>query len=444
MILSAGLSPAWQQILVFDKLRWGEVNRAREAAWCGSGKVLNAGLAVHRLGGPSLTLAPLGGLPLGEIDREFAQLGVPRRWIETQAATRVCTTILDRATGRITELVENGRPLSESEYRAFLAAYAEEAARAEVVVLIGSLPGGAPDSLYRDLVACTHCPLVLDFRGEGLLSVLDLKPYVIKPNREELGQTVGRSLDDDADMLAAMRELNRLGAQWVVVTHGSHDVWVSSTEHAYRLVPPRIAEVVNPIGCGDCLAAGIAWATRRGDSIIDAVRFGIGRRAIIWESSCQAGWSGRKWQNWRARWRFSRNDAMSHESTARRATFDLFGFGGPAAGLADECGKFLLAVDRDSLPLVHLVEGIRRHRAKQGQLFVLLAGLLFKQAESGPHDLAGTGKPPRCHQFVDELVVVVGQINISRRHFCIPQDPTLLIAYQDLAKIANTPMCGRV
>ena len=115
LILSAGLTPAWQQILVFDQVRWGEVNRAREVAWCGSGKVLNAGMAVHRLGGPSLTLAPLGGSPLVEIDREFADLGVPRRWIETRAATRVCTTILDRATGRITELVENGRPLNEDE-----------------------------------------------------------------------------------------------------------------------------------------------------------------------------------------------------------------------------------------------------------------------------------------------------------------------------------------
>ena len=276
MILSAGLTPAWQQILVFDQVRWGEVNRAREAAWCSSGKVLNAGIAVHRLGGQSLTLAPLGGAPLAEIDRELARLGVPRRWIETRAATRICTTILDRASGRITELVENGRPLNASEFSAFLAAYAEEAGRAEVVVLIGSLPGEAPLGLYRDLTACTPCPMVLDFRGEGLLSVLDWKPYVVKPNREELGQTLGRVLDDDADLLAAMRHLNRLGAQWVVVTQGAQAVWVSSTEQAYRLVPPHIAEVVNPIGCGDSLAAGIAWATQRGDGIVDAVRIGIG------------------------------------------------------------------------------------------------------------------------------------------------------------------------
>jgi 1-phosphofructokinase family hexose kinase len=278
-ILSAGLSPAWQQILVFDRLCPGEVNRASEAVWCASGKVLNAAVAAHHLGGPSLTLAPLGGPPLLEIEREFAEMGVPRRWIKTEAATRVCTTLLDRATGQITELVENGRPLSDGELRAYRDTYIEVAARAEVVVLIGSLPAGAPVSYYRELVAATHCPIILDFRGEGLLSVLDLKPYVVKPNREELGQTFGRSLDDDAALLDAMRELNRRGAQWVVVTEGAKAVWVSSIEHVYRLVPPRIDEVVNPIGCGDSLAAGIAWATRRGDGIIDAVRFGIGAAA---------------------------------------------------------------------------------------------------------------------------------------------------------------------
>ena len=118
--------------------------------------------------------------------------------------------------------------------------------------------------------------MVLDFRGEGLLSVLDLKPYVVKPNREELGQTLGRSLDDDADLLAAMRRVE--SARGAV---GGRDARGPSRlgqlgGACYRLAPPRIAEVVNPIGCGDCLAAGIAWASRRGDSIVDAVRFGIG------------------------------------------------------------------------------------------------------------------------------------------------------------------------
>ena len=275
MILSAGLTPAWQQILQFDAFHPGQVNRARQAVWCASGKVFNAGLAVHHLGAPSLTLATVGGSPRVEIEREFDALGLAYRWVVTESATRVCTTILDRARGTMTELVENGRPLRPEELEAFRDAYAEEAARADVAVVIGSLPAGTPTSFYRELVERTPCPAVLDFRGEGLLAALDLEPLVVKPNREELAQTVGQTLGSDDELVSAMRGLNQRGARWVVITQGSDPVWVTSRTETYRLDPPAVDSVVNPIGCGDAMAATIAWATREGRPVVEAVRLAV-------------------------------------------------------------------------------------------------------------------------------------------------------------------------
>lgn len=275
MILSAGLTPAWQQILVFDSFCYGQVNRASEALWCSSGKVFNAGIAAHHLGGPSLTLSPIGGPPAAQIEAEFEALGVPYRWVPTAAATRVCTTILDQSTGTMTELVENGRPMSDRELERFQQAYREESANADVVVLIGSLPAGTRDSYYRELLQETTCPAVLDFRQHGLLSVLDLEPYVVKPNREELELTVGHSLEDDDDLISAMRTLNDRGAQWVVITDGPNAVWLASRDRVYRLQPPEVCKVVNPIASGDAMAATIAWAIRAGRPITDAVRLGI-------------------------------------------------------------------------------------------------------------------------------------------------------------------------
>jgi 1-phosphofructokinase family hexose kinase len=279
VILCAGLTPAWQQILVFDGFRYGEVNRASEAHWCASGKVFNAGIAAHTLGGPSLTLAPVGGPAMEQIAGEFRQLGVPHRWIKTAASTRVCTTILDRRDGTMTELVEEGRPLTAAEQAEFLDAYAEEAARSSAAVIIGSLPRSVPETFYRALLERTPCPAVLDFRGPGLLDVLDLEPYVIKPNREELARTVGRPLDNDSALVDAMRSLNGRGASWVVVTQGDGPVWMTSSTQTFRLHPARVEPVVNPIGSGDALAATIAWATGAGHSAVDAVRLGLGAAA---------------------------------------------------------------------------------------------------------------------------------------------------------------------
>lgn len=279
MILSAGLTPAWQQIMIFDAFRYGEVNRASEVHWYAQGKVLNAGIAVHHLGGPSLTLATVGGPPLAQIDREFSELGIPHRWVVTESATRVCTTILDRTTGVMTELVENGKTLRPEELNEFRRAYAEEAANASVAIIAGSLPMGTPNSFYRELVERTPCPVVLDFRGEGLMTTLDLRPLVVKPNREELAQTVGQPLEDDRQLVDAMRSLNRRGAQWVVITQGTGPVWLTSASKTYRLHSLRVDEVVNPIGSGDSMAAGIAWAVRAGRDVVDAVKIGIAAAA---------------------------------------------------------------------------------------------------------------------------------------------------------------------
>ncbi len=277
MILSAGLTPAWQQILVFDAFRYGEVNRAAEVHWCASGKVFNAGIGVHHLGAKSLTLATAGGPLLVLIRAEMGSLGVPLDVVETECSTRVCTTILDRATGTMTELVENGRPVTDSELDRYAARFAETVAKAEALILIGTLPHGTPSSYYRRLLCRASCPSVLDFRGEGLLGVLDLQPTVVKPNREELAQTVGRQLGTDDALLDAMRSLNALGAHWVLVTDGPRAVWLTSRAETYRFHPPAVlrSELVNPIGCGDSMAAAVAWALCQGLPMPEAVRLGI-------------------------------------------------------------------------------------------------------------------------------------------------------------------------
>jgi 1-phosphofructokinase family hexose kinase len=279
VIVAAGLSPAWQQILVFDEFVSGEVNRAREAYWCGSGKVLNAGLAISQLGADCCTLSPLGGAAREAIAAEFRSLGAPLRTIACREGTRVCTTILDQATSTTTELVENARPLSADEVAAYTAAFAEEAAQAKIVVLTGSLPAGVASSFYRELLDRTPGQAVLDVRGPELIAALTHRPLVVKPNREELGKTVGRELRGETDLVAAMRQLNDAGAQWVVVTAGKDAVLVTSIERAYRLIPPRVETVVNPIGCGDALAAGTAVAIERGADVIDAVRYGMAAAA---------------------------------------------------------------------------------------------------------------------------------------------------------------------
>ena len=90
MILAAGLTPAWQQILAFRRFIPGEVNRAHTAAWCASGKVLNVGCALHHLGAASKSLCLVGGTSGEQVRADFEKLGVPVRIVYKASQKNGC------------------------------------------------------------------------------------------------------------------------------------------------------------------------------------------------------------------------------------------------------------------------------------------------------------------------------------------------------------------
>lgn len=273
MIFAAGLSPAWQQILQFDELQIGEVNRARDTTWCASGKVINVAIAAKSLGEQTSLLSVIGGLTGDAIAAEIESYGILTDWIYTDQPTRVCTTILEQ-NGVTTELVENTALVPESVLDEFIEKFRIHSQVAEVTVLTGSIPANAPSDYYARLIRNLPGRFLLDIRGEGLLQCLPLSPFMVKPNLVELQQTVGAPLYDEAALLDAMRSLNRMGAQWVIVSHGAESLFATSLEAAWRFRPPQI-EVVNPIGCGDCLAAGIAYGIAQSQSVKGSIITGI-------------------------------------------------------------------------------------------------------------------------------------------------------------------------
>lgn len=273
MIFAAGLSPAWQQILQFEQLQRGEVNRANEAHWCASGKVINVGIAAKALGARVSLLTTIGGLTGQAIAEELESLEILTDWVHVEQSTRVCTTILE-VDGTTTELVGNTGSISDTALDEFIEKFRIHSQVADVSVLTGSIPANAGNEYYANLIRHLPGRFILDIRGEGLIQTLPYCPFLVKPNREELEQTVGSKLNTSEEILDAMQTLNGWGAQWVVVSNGPENLLLTSREEAWSFTPPKV-QVVNPIGCGDCLAAGIAVAVSEGKSIPEAVIIGI-------------------------------------------------------------------------------------------------------------------------------------------------------------------------
>src|SRR5262249_16315604 len=104
---------------------------------------------------------------------------------------------------------------------------------------------------------------------------LPTRPALVKPNREELAMTIGRPPNDERETISAAQELIDRGAQAVLVSQGKSPALLVTAAKVWRIVPAPVEHVVNPIGCGDCLAAGTAWGLAQGRSIVESVQLGM-------------------------------------------------------------------------------------------------------------------------------------------------------------------------
>jgi tagatose 6-phosphate kinase len=275
MILCIGPTPAAQRVMRFRKLTLDAVNRAVTTLDGAAGKSVNVAKVLKALGEQPVATGFLGG-DRGEQLRSLLEAqGIEHDFVSVTARTRQCVTVIDESDGRVTELVEESRPVEPADYDKLMVVIHRRINQARAVVMSGTLPHGGPASLYLQCVRAAHEAGVLsvvDAQGAALLEALAGGPGVVKPNRAELAATAGRTLEDEAAVASAMRDLCERGAQRVVVTAGKAPALALDGNQFWRITPPGIA-AVNPIGSGDAFAAGLVWRLLRGDDLGEACRW---------------------------------------------------------------------------------------------------------------------------------------------------------------------------
>jgi len=277
VILCLGTTPVMQRTMVFDRLRLDAVNRAAEVYETASGKSLNVARVLHALGDDCIAKGFVGGDSGKFIREDLDRAGVPHDLVTVAAKTRTCVTILDRATGETTELVEESKEVEKPAWGKLRGRVAGLLPRAKVMVLSGSLTPNAPQDFYGFCVnRATECAVntIVDAAGEPLRRALPARPFVVKPNRAELAKTLDEPIESDAALRDAVKRLVALGPAWCVVTQGKDGAVVSDGQSFWRVRSPKV-EAINPIGSGDSLAAGLASALSRGQRLPDAAKLGV-------------------------------------------------------------------------------------------------------------------------------------------------------------------------
>ncbi|MDR2849106.1 MAG: PfkB family carbohydrate kinase [Verrucomicrobiota bacterium] len=278
-VLCLGLTPVLQRTLVFDRLEIDEVNRAKQVVESAAGKALNTARALVTLGTPAETAGFNGGETGRKVSAYLKAYGVEARTLTPMnAPTRICSTLIDRAAGSVTELVEEAPAPGRAAVARFVRDNQKRTAGASMLVISGTLPPFAGDEFYVPFVqaaAAVGVPVVIDSHRAALINVLFERPLLAKLNVRELETTLGEPFRSEKQILRGMRDVQCLGARNVFVTQGGKAAYLLTPRGAWRIAPPEIGVRMNPIGSGDCTTAGIVHALLKGKGMKEAVCYGL-------------------------------------------------------------------------------------------------------------------------------------------------------------------------
>src|SRR5262249_27065507 len=129
-------------------------------------------------------------------------------------------------------------------------------------------PSPSTHGVFSDLICMARArrvPIFLDTYGSALEAIWGFWPEVIHLNRREVAAHLGRQRPTEEDLLHLLARWADHGVRCAVITDGPGPVLARYDDQHFRAEPPQV-EVVNPVGSGDCLVAGLidGWLANLG------------------------------------------------------------------------------------------------------------------------------------------------------------------------------------
>lgn len=283
-ILTFTLNPTVDLTWEVDRLEAAGKVRARVRSVVSGGGGINVARGVTRLGGTATALHSAGGDTGRRLNRLLDLEDFEHRAVDIRGETREALVILETEAARSFHIVPAGPSMTEEEATRGVEALMRAAHGHRYVVVSGSLPPGAPRSLYADVagrVRSVGSRLVLDTSGEGLQAALEEGVFLVKPNRREASRFLGHPVEgfDDA-RLVNERLLETRAAVIVVTTIGARGALCSTSDgHTEIRTPPLPRPAVSDAGAGDSLVAGLTFGLVEADDAVDACVLGVAAAA---------------------------------------------------------------------------------------------------------------------------------------------------------------------
>lgn len=275
MIYTVTFNPSLDYIVSIKDFELGKTNRTVAEQMLAGGKGINVSTVLKNLGINNVALGFVAGFTGREIERMTRESGIICNFITLeQGCSRINVKMKDFDGTEV-----NGMgPVIDEDAVGRLMELLGSLTKGDTLVLAGSIPSCMSDSIYRDIMSELNdkgINFVVDATKDLLMNVLEFHPFLIKPNKHELGEIFGVELKTRESVVPFAKKLQEMGAKNVLVSMaGEGAVLLDENENVFMLPAPK-GTLVNAVGAGDSMVAGfIAGWTETQDSY-HAFKMGI-------------------------------------------------------------------------------------------------------------------------------------------------------------------------
>lgn len=233
------------------------VNRTNDDDIQANGKGVNVSLILQMLGIKNCALGFKAGFTGTYIEDTLKEKAIETDFIEVPGITRINVFTQVKETEKEYKLVNKG-PVIPKEKVTILLEKIKKLTSEDYLCVSGSLPQGVEPNILVEISKICYergIKLIIDSSYPDVLDCLSFKPYLIKPNEEELAEWFRLALTNHEEYVKYAKRLIELGAQNVLLSLGSDGaVYLNQSETYYMGNSPK-GEVVNTACAGDTLLA---------------------------------------------------------------------------------------------------------------------------------------------------------------------------------------------
>ena len=263
-IITITLNPAFDLHYYLDKFEKDKENYVRSVCCDAGGKGVNISRALSVMGVQSTAFIVLGNENGAEFARQLEADGISFSPLLISGRVRENIT-LHPDNDRETRISLDSFSIGKDTLDELFARISEHITEGTLVSFSGRIPKGVEKSDIISFllnIKSLGARLVVDSNSLTVDDLKKIKPFLIKPNDQEIASLLGRDVKELKDAAECAKALARGGvAEQVMISLGERGAVWSDGIRTLSVSCPAIKSPVSTIGAGDSTVAGFIAAT---------------------------------------------------------------------------------------------------------------------------------------------------------------------------------------